>query len=199
VALPQQNRLRSSRDFDRVHRKGARAATEHLAIRALKDRALRDNTKVVLTQKSSKHTGSEQAEALRLNELDFNALGLDSGTPVLKRYSQGQSKLSDSSSNRLSKLGSEADNKSNNKESADGSPSALSSCFGISISRKVSKRAVVRNRIKRQLKAIIRRYLPDISPGWRVVIVVRSSAVECEFDDFLRELEYLLKKLNVLA
>jgi ribonuclease P protein component len=142
VALPQQNRLRSSRDFDRVHRKGSRAATQHLAMRALR---------------------------LQNRLLD----GLNS--PI--------------------SLGNSLDNRG----SADGNPSALSSCFGISISRKVSKRAVVRNRIKRQIKAIIRRYLPDILPGWRVVIVVRSSAVECEFDDFLRELEYLLKKLTVLA
>ena len=69
--------------------------------------------------------------------------------------------------------------------------------FGISISKKVSKRAVVRNRIKRQIKAVLQRYLPDITPNWQVVIVVRPSAVECEFADFLRELEYLLRKLRI--
>ena len=134
MALPKQNRLRSSQDFGRVHRKGLRAATKNLAIRAL--------------------VGPDK-------ELDK---GLNRGPD----------------------------------ESADESPLALSSCFGISISRKVSKRAVVRNRIKRQIKAAIRRYLPDIKPGWQVAIVVRASAVECEFDDFLRELEYLLKKLKIL-
>ena len=71
--------------------------------------------------------------------------------------------------------------------------------FGISISRKVSKRAVVRNRIKRQLLAIIRQYLPKIDPAWQVAIVVRPSAVECSFDDFLRELDYLLKKLEIVT
>lgn len=89
--------------------------------------------------------------------------------------------------------------------SAEGKPSALSydlalpTRFGISISRKVSKKAVVRNRIKRQIKAIIRQMLPRIQPGWQVVIVVRNRAVECEFDDFLRELEYLLKKLEIVS
>ncbi|MBE9060237.1 ribonuclease P protein component [cf. Phormidesmis sp. LEGE 11477] len=97
----------------------------------------------------------------------------------------------------------------------DGSPSTLLLCrgsrldssskeglgpqFGVSISRKVSKRAVVRNRIKRQLFAIIRQYLPEIDPAWQVAIVVRPSAVECSFDDFLRELEYLLKKLEIVT
>ncbi|CAN5848655.1 hypothetical protein BH23CYA1_BH23CYA1_20860 [soil metagenome] len=133
MALPQQNRLKSSRDFGRVHRRGARAATHHLAARALKP-------KMLPTERAS-----------------------------------------------------------DNRISADGQPSALVSSFGISISRKVSKRAVVRNRIKRQIRAVLQRFLPDVAPGWQVVIVVRSAAVECEFDDFLRELEYLLKKLGIFT
>ncbi|MGB3295893.1 MAG: ribonuclease P protein component [Phormidesmis sp.] len=142
MALPQQHRLKSSRDFGKVHRKGQRAATQHLAVRALRR-----------------------------------------ADPMVKR----QMKLRGRSDIELV------------TKSADGQPSALSSCFGISISRKVSKRAVVRNRIKRQLKAVIRHYLPRIEPGWQVVIVVRAAAVECEFDDFLRELEYLLKKLRIMT
>ena len=89
--------------------------------------------------------------------------------------------------------------------SADGHPSALlcasrhdmESQFGISISRKVSKRAVVRNRIKRQIKAAIREQISQLQSGWQVVIVVRAAAVECEFDDFLRELEYLFKEVGL--
>jgi len=62
----------------------------------------------------------------------------------------------------------------------------------------VHKRAVVRNRIKRQLKAIIRERFLAIAPHWQIIIVVRPLAVECSFDEFLRELEYLLQKLAVL-
>ena len=138
MALPKQNRLRSSRDFGRVYRQGKRASTSHLAIRALKK----------VGRISGQADSSEQVS---------------------------------------------------DKESAGDYLPALSSCFGISISKKVSKRAVVRNRIKRQLHAIIRDRLFDIGFGWQVVIVVRPSAVECEFTDFLRELEYLLEKLNVLS
>lgn len=143
MALPKQHRLKSPRDFGKVHRKGQRAATQHLAVRALK----RTNQAVKRQIKLRERSGIE---------------------PVTK-------------------------------QSADGQPSALSSCFGISISRKVSKRAVVRNRIKRQLKAVIRCYLSRLEPGWQVVIVVRAAAVECEFDDFLRELEYLLQKLRIMS
>ncbi len=70
--------------------------------------------------------------------------------------------------------------------------------FGISISKKVSKLAVVRNRLKRQVKAALRSLLPRIKPGWSVVIVVRSSILECDYWQILRELEQLLLKAEVL-
>jgi ribonuclease P protein component len=70
--------------------------------------------------------------------------------------------------------------------------------FGISISKKVSKFAVVRNRLKRQIKAALRSLLPQLQPGWTVVIVVRSSLVECNYWQILRELEQLLLKSEVI-
>lgn len=69
---------------------------------------------------------------------------------------------------------------------------------GISISRKVSKKAVVRNRIKRRIRSILRLFLPNIEAGWKVIIIVRSNAIECGYEDFLRELEKLLIKAEVL-
>ena len=72
------------------------------------------------------------------------------------------------------------------------------STFGISISKKVSKKAVVRNRIKRQIKGAIRTYLKQIEPGWKVVIVVKPKAVECKYEHFLRELEELLKQTKII-
>ena len=65
--------------------------------------------------------------------------------------------------------------------------------FGISISKKVSKKAVVRNRIKRQLKGAIMDNLPLIPPGGKIVIVVKPKAIKCKYEHFLRELEELLK------
>lgn len=157
MALPKQNRLGSSRDFARVHRRGKRASTAHLALRALN---------------LSRPKKTVKKNRLTLSEPHMAGEGSTSGRAVSR--------------------------KTLNRESVEGSPSTLSSAFGISISRKVSKRAVVRNRIKRQLKAIIQRNLSDIAPGWQVVIVVRPAAVECTFDDFLRELEELLIKLKIL-
>lgn len=71
--------------------------------------------------------------------------------------------------------------------------------FGISISKKVSKLAVVRNRIKRQIRAALRKLLPLVQPGWSVVIIVRSSILECSYWQILQELEQLLLKAGVLC
>ncbi|NEO50551.1 MAG: ribonuclease P protein component [Moorea sp. SIO4A3] len=70
--------------------------------------------------------------------------------------------------------------------------------LGISISQKVSKKAVVRNRIKRQLRAALRQLLPRLSPGWKLVVIVKPEARECEYAQLLRELEKLLVKAEVL-
>jgi ribonuclease P protein component len=70
--------------------------------------------------------------------------------------------------------------------------------FGISVSQKVSKKAVVRNLLKRQLKACIRQLLPQISAGWSIVIGVRTSAQGCEYVEILRELRQLLTAAEVI-
>ncbi|MCL2931581.1 MAG: ribonuclease P protein component [Trichodesmium sp. MAG_R03] len=70
--------------------------------------------------------------------------------------------------------------------------------IGISISKKVSKGAVVRNRIKRQIRAALREILPYISRGWDIVIVVKPTAQQCNYDEFLQQLEKLLAQVEVL-
>ncbi len=71
--------------------------------------------------------------------------------------------------------------------------------IGISISTKVSKRAVVRNRIKRQIAAALHNLLPKLSPGWRLVVIVKPTAAEskCVSPEFLQELEQLLAQAEV--
>jgi len=64
---------------------------------------------------------------------------------------------------------------------------------GISISKKVSKKAVVRNRIKRQIRSAVMVNQQLIAPGGKIVIVVKPQAIECKYEHFLRELEKLLK------
>lgn len=70
--------------------------------------------------------------------------------------------------------------------------------FGISVSRKVSKHAVTRNRIERQIRAAVRHLLPDIIPGWDCIIVVKPTEQTCNYDRFLQELKQLLAQAEVL-
>lgn len=70
--------------------------------------------------------------------------------------------------------------------------------IGISISQKVSKKAVIRNRIKRQIRAALRQMLPQLLPGWDLVIIVKPKATECNYAEFLQELEQLLVKAEVI-
>ena len=79
-----------------------------------------------------------------------------------------------------------------------GAVSTPKTLFGISISKKVSKKAVIRNRIKRQIKGVIRANLLAIVPGWKIVIVVKPKAIECKYEHFLRELEELLKEAKII-
>ena len=81
------------------------------------------------------------------------------------------------------------------------SPTALPvTKIGIAISTKVSKRAVVRNKIKRQMTAALHQLLPKLAPGWRLVLIVKPTTTEtvCQTDKFLQELEQLLARTEVL-
>ncbi|WP_448563067.1 ribonuclease P protein component [Trichothermofontia sp.] len=72
--------------------------------------------------------------------------------------------------------------------------------IGIVVSRKAAgKRAVIRNQVKRRLRAACRQLLPQIQAGWLLVISVRSGCAECDYGKFLQELEQLLAKTGVLS
>ncbi|WOD39195.1 ribonuclease P protein component [Nodosilinea sp. E11] len=116
--LPKQNRLRRSRDFSQVYRRGRKAVSAHLIVRGWAIGATPEKT-----------------------------------VPMLR--------------------------------------------VGVVVSLKVHKRAVVRNRLKRQVRAALRTLLPRLNPGFWIVISLKPEAVECEYAEFLRELEQLFTKLEV--
>jgi len=127
--LPQENRIRQSRDFSKVYRHGQKVVSKHLVLRAL---------------------AHPQAEP------------------------------------------------SGGEHSLLGHPPLPPARIGITVSQKVSKRAVVRNRLKRQVRAALRGLLPQLEPGSWIVINLRPEAVQCEYAEILRELEELLTKLEVI-
>ncbi|MGB0560639.1 MAG: ribonuclease P protein component [Spirulinaceae cyanobacterium] len=84
------------------------------------------------------------------------------------------------------------------KSSTLESPTAAQpSQIGIAVGKRISKRAVVRNRLKRQLRAALYPLLPRLVPNYYLVIGVKSGILTCEREHFLRELEQLLTKAEV--
>ncbi|WP_017305812.1 ribonuclease P protein component [Spirulina subsalsa] len=77
-------------------------------------------------------------------------------------------------------------------------PLPLPTLIGIAVGKKVSKKAVRRNRIKRQIRAILQPLLPLLSPGLKLIVIVKPNANPCEYEHFLRELKELLLGAKVL-
>lgn len=68
------------------------------------------------------------------------------------------------------------------------------------VSRKVSKSAVVRNRIRRRIYEIMRTSLVTQSAGLAVVITVYDESLRTiAVDDIYKEVEYLLSKARTMS
>lgn len=68
--------------------------------------------------------------------------------------------------------------------------------FGIVISKKVSKKAVTRNKIKRVIREIIKNI--DFKEGFKIIIIVYPSIKEKGFNGIKEEINYLFKKAKCL-
>ena len=64
---------------------------------------------------------------------------------------------------------------------------------------KVSKKAVVRNRLKRQVRAIVHTHLESIARGFDVAILIRKEAVGKNSEEFEKDLLKMLKKAKLLS
>jgi len=69
--------------------------------------------------------------------------------------------------------------------------------FGIVISAKVSKRATVRNLIKRRMTEAIRLSLDHLKTGLDVMLVVKQEAVKADYRVLEKELIKLFKKTGI--
>jgi len=65
--------------------------------------------------------------------------------------------------------------------------------FGFVIGLKISKKAVIRNKIKRQLREIVRKNLPIIKPGFDIVIITKPEIIDKDYQQIKHELENLFK------
>ena len=70
--------------------------------------------------------------------------------------------------------------------------------FGIIVGRKVSKKAVERNRIKRQIRAIIRQKIELMKIGSDVLLIITPEALTVSFRDLEKSVYLNFKKLEIL-
>ncbi|MFH1632139.1 MAG: ribonuclease P protein component [bacterium] len=70
--------------------------------------------------------------------------------------------------------------------------------FAVSVGLKVHKSAVKRNRVKRHYREIVRLALDQIKPGYDVVLLTSSKAVDLEYADKEKRPIGVLKKAKLL-
>ncbi|MCD6149424.1 ribonuclease P protein component [bacterium] len=70
--------------------------------------------------------------------------------------------------------------------------------FGFIVSKKVSPKAVVRNKIKRQAREIIQSNLSDIKNGLDVVIVCHPGITEKNYQEIEKEILGIAGEINLL-
>ena len=70
--------------------------------------------------------------------------------------------------------------------------------YGLTVSKKVSKLAVIRNRIKRRLKAVANDVLPAyINHNLDIVLIGRQTSEDRDYEDLQNDLRWCLKKLGI--
>lgn len=71
------------------------------------------------------------------------------------------------------------------------------SCFGFIISTKISKKAVVRNRIKRVMSMVIKKNLNKLKGGLDVLFLLKPSVIKLNKQDLEKETyETLIKNIQ---
>jgi len=74
-----------------------------------------------------------------------------------------------------------------------------SSKFGIVVSTKVSKKATVRNKIRRQISEAIKPHLNRVAKNVNVIIVTNYKIVDKEFTEIEKVVLNLLKKSRIIS
>ena len=68
--------------------------------------------------------------------------------------------------------------------------------YGITVTKKLGN-AVIRNRIKRRIRAAIRAVFPNtVRQGFDYVFIARPKALTCPFSTLLRDMKYIIKKTS---
>jgi ribonuclease P protein component len=75
--------------------------------------------------------------------------------------------------------------------------------YGVSrcgiVASKALGSAVVRNRAKRRMRAVIQSLLPAISSGWDMILIARPASLEAEWSELRKGMNDLLRRANVMT
>jgi ribonuclease P protein component len=70
--------------------------------------------------------------------------------------------------------------------------------FGFTVTKKMGN-AVIRNRIKRRLRAALRQLPPrHLVDGHDYVVISRHKALDCPFSDLLRDMEFAFSRIPTM-
>ena len=69
--------------------------------------------------------------------------------------------------------------------------------LGITVSKKLGK-AHIRNRTRRRIREVYRLNEEKFQPGWDIVVVARSKAVDAPFEKLVGSYLHLAKKAGIL-
>ncbi len=68
--------------------------------------------------------------------------------------------------------------------------------YGLSVSKRVSKKAVTRNRVKRLLREILR--VTPLNPGWDIVFIAQPPAASVGYSCLKKSVEDLLSRSHIV-
>jgi ribonuclease P protein component len=71
--------------------------------------------------------------------------------------------------------------------------------WGFVVSKKVDKRAVIRNQIKRRLRAIVRQNLGHLKSGLDIMVLTRAEIKNLTYNQLKDSFLSLLKKADLMA
>ncbi len=70
--------------------------------------------------------------------------------------------------------------------------------FGFVISRKISRKAVLRNKIRRRLTETVRLLLPRLKPNIKILVLAKKSLLQAKFQEIFQTMEKSLAELDWL-
>lgn len=69
--------------------------------------------------------------------------------------------------------------------------------IGVSVSKRVAKRAVDRNRVKRLVKEVVRQWIGQLPSGIDLVIIARREAVDLTYKQTESHLRHLFRRAHL--